>query len=98
MTKAQFLALTGQTLTQTNVSVALLQPGTQYYPRINSLDVRLSKKVSFGPRSLTVAVDAFNALNNNAITATTQIFGSSLGRVNGILPPRIIQLGGTLNF
>ena len=99
LTKAQFAALApGKTLTQTNVSVALQQPGLDYYPRINSLDVRLSKKVSFGPRSLTLAVDAFNALNNNAVTATTQVFGTSFGRINGILPPRIIQLGGTLNF
>ena len=99
LTKAQFAALApGKTLTQTNVSVALEQPGTDYYPRINSLDLRLSKKVSFGPRSVTLAIDAFNALNNNAVTATTQVFGSSFGRVNGILPPRIIQVGGTLNF
>ena len=99
LTKAQFAAAApGNTLTQTSVSTVLEQPGVDYYPRINSLDIRLSKKVAFGPRSVTFAIDAFNALNNNAVTATTQVFGASYGRVNGILPPRIIQIGGTLNF
>ena len=99
LTRSQFAARApGQTLTQPTASVALLQPGTEYFPRLNTLDIRISKKVSFGPRSVTLAIDAFNALNNNVVTDTTQVFGASLGRVNGILPPRIIQLGGTLNF
>jgi len=99
VTRAQFAALApGQTLTQNNAQVMLQQPGTEYFPRINSLDIRLSKKVSFGPRSVTLAIDAFNALNANPVLDKVQTFGASYNRVNGILTPRIIQIGGTLNF
>ena len=48
ISKAIFKTATGQTLTQTSVLVQLLQPGTVYLPAINTVDVRLSKKVQMG--------------------------------------------------
>ena len=62
------------------------------------LDVRISKPLRFGSRSITPQLDVFNLTNadtavaNNAVTGNTYLFPSE------ILSPRIIRLGFSLNF
>ena len=55
---ATFRTLTGQTLTQTSVIAQLLQPGTVYLPRVNSVDFRLSKKLNIGKAKLATSMVA----------------------------------------
>jgi hypothetical protein len=98
LSPAAFKTLTGATLTQAQVQAALLQPGTVYLPRINSMDLRFSKKVTVGRCKLTGNLDLFNMFNANPVTAYTQTFGASFGKVNGILPGRLLGVGGTFNF
>ena len=89
---------TGQTLTQTSVSVPLLQPGTVYLPAISTVDVRFSKRVQIGKARLQGQFDIFNAGNANAVTGTTTAYGSSYGKISNILSARLIQVGGTFSF
>jgi hypothetical protein len=93
-----FKALTGQTLTQTQVIAELRQPGTTYLPRINTTDIRFSKSVTVGKMRFQGHVGMFNGFNVSPITDITQTYGASYGKVNGILPARIVEIGGTLNF
>jgi hypothetical protein len=98
ISKAIFKTATGQTLTQTSVLVQLLQPGTVYLPAINTVDVRLSKKVQVGKVRVQGQLDIFNAFNANTVTGYTQTFGASYQSVSNILSARILQVGGTLTF
>jgi Carboxypeptidase regulatory-like domain len=98
ISKAIFRTATGQTLTQTSVLVQLLQPGTVYLPAINTVDVRLSKKVQVRKVRVQAQFDIFNALNANPVTGYTQTFGASYQNVSNILSARIMQIGGTLTF
>jgi hypothetical protein len=93
-----FKALTGQTLTQTQVIAELRQPGTMYLPRINTTDIRFSKNLTVGKMRLQGHLGMFNGFNVSPITDITQTYGASYGKVNGILPARTVEIGGTLNF
>ena len=97
-----FKTATGQTANfasgTTSVSLKLVQPGTVYLPRVTSMDLRLSKRITVGRYKLEGRVDGFNILNANPITSNTQTYGAKLGQVTGILTGRLIQVGGTVNF
>jgi hypothetical protein len=67
-------------------------------PRINTTDIRFSKSVTVGKMRLQGHVGMFNGFNVSPITDITQTYGASYGKVNGILPARIVESGGTLNF
>jgi hypothetical protein len=93
-----FRNLTGQTLTQTSALVALLQPGSVYLPAINTVDLRLSKRMQLGKARLQGQFDIFNALNANPVTGYTQTLGASYLKVSNILTARLFQVGATLTF
>jgi hypothetical protein len=95
---AAFRTLTGQTLTQTSVIVRLVEPGTLYLPRLNLMDIRVSKRVQIGKYRLQGQFDAFNVTNANTVTGQTQTFGASYGRVSDIVLGRVFAIGGTLTF
>ena len=93
-----FKAGTGQTLTQTSVAVALIQPGMIYLPRLSTVDIRLSKRVQIGRYRVQGQMDIFNALNANPVTGYTTTYGSTYKRVSSILSARLFQVGGTFTF
>ena len=93
-----FKTLTGQTLTQTSVTVKLLQPGTTYTPRVTQIDLRLTKRVQIGRYRLEGRIDAFNVLNASPVTAYTQTHGANYLKVTDILSGRVIAAGGTFSF
>ncbi len=95
---ATFRTLTGQTMTQTQVIVRLLQPGTAYTDRVTTVDIRLSKRVQIGRCRLEGRFDAFNALNANPVTGYTQTFGTSYKKISDILSGRVLAAGGSLSF
>lgn len=55
-------------------------------------------QVAVGKMRLQGHVGMFNGFNVSPITDITQTYGASYGKVNGILPARIVEIGGTLNF
>jgi hypothetical protein len=67
--------------------------------RISRLDLRLSKVFNFTSRiRLQLNLDAYNALNSNAVRAVNINYGSAWTRPTQILDPRIFQLGGQISF
>lgn len=80
-------------------SVPLIEPFTQFEARRNQFDVRVSKIVRLGSRlRLQANVDAFNVLNNAAITIRNNTFGTAWGQPQAIVEARLIQIGGQLTF
>jgi len=79
----------------------LVQPGTIYGSRINTLDVRLAKVLKLGRAKSTVGFDLYNIFNVNPGTAFNQTF--SVGnptylRPTAILNPRFVRLNVTVDF
>jgi hypothetical protein len=85
-------------LTQTSVTVQLIEPGTKYLDRWNQVDVRLAKKLRVGHADLQGRFDVFNLFNSNAILSVTQTLGPSLDRPTRIMQGRLFAVGAQVNF
>jgi hypothetical protein len=62
------------------------------------VDVRFSKRVSIGLARLEGTLDVFNLLNANHVVGQIEAIGSTIGRPNRILAPRIVRFGVTARF
>ena len=91
-------ALVAPTLTQTSLSVSLVQPGTQFLGRHNQLDFGLRKLFRTGKLQWSGQVDIFNLLNTAVIKGETTQFGPSFGRPTSILQPRTLRLAAQMRF
>ena len=80
------------------VTLRLEPLGASREPNLNVLNLRGSKKFTFGRRRLEIDVDVFNALNTNSATSITMASGPTFGAISVIVPPRIARFGLTLAY
>ena len=80
------------------VGVRLNEPGTEYLPAVNQLDISLSSSFSVGKVIVRPAFDLFNALNVGTVLSQTNIFGPSLGNPRTLLFPRVARFGARIEF
>jgi len=85
-------------LTVATLNVRLTEPGSMYYPAVNQMDLSLGKTFRYRGTRITPKVDVFNALNVNTVTSEIQTYGPTLGRLTGILNPRLWRFGGSIDF
>jgi hypothetical protein len=81
-----------------NVSVNLVEPGTLFGDRINQLDLRFAKVLTYGRTRTNVGVDLFNALNTNTPLSYNQTFGSAWLRPNSVLQARFVKLSAQIDW
>jgi hypothetical protein len=86
------------TLTQTSVTVPLLEPGTKYLDRWNQIDLRLARRFEIGRLKLQGQFDVFNLLNASSVLSVVETFGTSLDRPSSILQGRLFAVGAQLTF
>jgi hypothetical protein len=81
-------------------NINLVTPGDVYGDRINQLDFRASKILRFGRMRMQIAVDLYNALNDNAIESYNQAFiaGGAWLTPQGILTARFAKITAQLDF
>ena len=91
-------AQTGQTLTQSQIVVPLIAPGTKFLGRQNQLDLRMKRVFAFKGRQFEAQFDVFNSLNANPILTVNQTFGTALDRPASVLQGRLIRLGLQAKF
>ena len=84
--------------TATSMNVALLAPGSDYYGRLNQLDLGFRKLFRFGRYQYSAQADLFNFTNNGYVKAETLAYGSSLGRPLSNLQPRTLRLAVQMRF
>jgi hypothetical protein len=87
----------------TTVTVPLVAPFTQFEPRRNLLDLRISKAIAMGARArLKVNLDLYNVLNDASILEINSNYGpgwlQGQGRGGGIILSRLMQVGGQFTF
>jgi hypothetical protein len=91
-----------------NVTLNVALPGDVYPPRLNTVDLRLSKILRFGRTRSNVGIDLYNLFNANTGTVFNNTFGSMQGdgSVNGttwlrptsILNARLVRFNATIDF
>ncbi len=82
-------------------TVNLVQPGTLYGPRINTVDLRIAKVLNLGRARTTAGIDLYNAFNRNPGTAFNQTFSAGSTtylRPTTILQPRFVRFNVTVDF
>lgn len=62
------------------------------------VDLRFAKRITVGQARLEGTLDLFNLLNANHVTGQVEAIGSTIGRPNRVLTPRIIRFGVTARF
>ena len=91
-------AQTGQTLTQAQIIVPLIAPGTKFLGRQNQLDLRVKRVFAFKGKQLEAQFDVFNSLNANPVLTQNQTFGTALDRPASVLQGRLIRMGLQAKF
>jgi hypothetical protein len=97
LSAANFRTQTGVALSQASVTMRLTQPGTEYLPRVNQLDLTLSK--SFPVRKVRVSpeISLFNLLNANPVLSQSTAY-PNVGVPLRILDGRLIRFQAQLKF
>jgi hypothetical protein len=85
-------------LSQSQISVPLVAPGSRYIERLTQLDLRVGKTVRVRGMELQAALDVFNATNSDAVFNEVQTFGSSLGRPTDVIQGRLFRVGMQMKF
>jgi hypothetical protein len=84
----------------TNVTINLIEPGSEYGDRINQLDFRIAKNFTFGSTRSMVSADLYNVMNANPVLSYNNSFtpnGPWL-QPNSILTGRLIRISVDFNF
>jgi hypothetical protein len=84
----------------TNVTINLIEPGSQYGDRINQLDFRIAKNLNFGSTRSMLSADLYNVLNANPVISYNNNFtpnGPWL-QPNSILTGRLVRVSVDFTF
>ena len=83
-----------------NITINLIEPGTLYGNRVNQLDFRAAKILTFGSTKTMVGVDLFNALNSGAILTYNNNFvpGGTWLQPISILSGRMVKFSAEFTF
>jgi len=78
----------------------LIQPGTFYGPRVNTVDLRAAKVLKFGRYTATGGVDLYNLFNSNTGLTFNQNYGTGATYLAPltILTARFVRLNLTVDF
>jgi hypothetical protein len=83
-----------------NVTVNLIAPGSMYGDRVQELDVRIGKRLTFGRSHALVSLDVYNVMNENAVLAYNTTFvpqGTWLQPLT-IQTPRFFRITAEIEF
>ncbi|HEX3703245.1 MAG TPA: hypothetical protein VHU82_07940, partial [Vicinamibacterales bacterium] len=103
MTRAQFATLCtancGTGLVRSSQTVFLSDRGDERLPTTTLLDLRLSRPFNFGQgRKIVPEIDLFNVTNRYTPTSVNTVVGGTYLQPSGIISPRIIRVGFSLDF
>ena len=80
------------------VNVELIQPGTLYGPRQQSVDFRLSKRFRFGTRRIAGNIDLYNLFNSTGIATLNTTYGPNWQRPTLVQLARYVKFGVQVDF
>ena len=80
------------------VSVALIEPNTQFEDRLNQVDFRLTKMIRIKKARLQAMFDLYNMLNANTVLSQVTTYGPNWLRPSSILAARLVKFGMQLDY
>ena len=86
------------TLSTAQVTTRLNEPGKDFLPRNNQLDLSLSRQFRSGRYSLKPELDLFNVFNVSPVTNEVTTWGPNVGQPLTILPGRLLRFGLKVDF
>jgi hypothetical protein len=72
--------------------------GSQRYPAVHTIDLRLAQRFRLGPGELELMLDGFNLTNENTVIDMGHQVNNNYGVIYQILPPRIFRVGVKYSF
>jgi hypothetical protein len=101
-TSAQIAQSLGRNLSagaNSNVTIALMKPYSQFQNRISQLDMRFLKNVRWGgTRRLQAQIDVYNVFNSATILSQRAAYGTAWQEPQIVLGGRMLKLGMQLDF
>jgi hypothetical protein len=91
-------ALVIPNMTATTYVLDLTPPGSNYYPRLNQLDLGVRRIFRIGRYQFSGQMDLFNATNSSYVKTQTTTWGPSLGQVTSTLQPITMRLALQMRF
>jgi len=91
-------ALVIPNMTVTTYVLDVAPPGSQYYERLNQLDLSFRKIFHIQKIQFSGQADLFNATNSSYIKTQTTTLGSSFGQVTSTLQPITMRLALQMRF
>jgi hypothetical protein len=98
VTSAQVLSSLGRNLVSGSATISLIQPATEFDPRINQFDVRLTRAFKLNAMRLRAIVDAYNVFNRNTALVINTAYGPNWLSPTQIMDGRLLKLGFQLEF
>jgi len=81
-----------------SATISLIQPATEFDPRINQLDLRLTRALRLNTTRLRAIVDLYNVFNRNTALVINTTYGPSWLNPTQIMDGRLLKLGFQLEF
>ncbi len=85
-------------LNQGWVTVPVEPGGSERYPNVFTIDLRIGKIFEIPMGNIEAMFDIFNLTNSNVVTGQGWTMNDSLGTITGIMPPRIARIGVKWTF
>lgn len=76
----------------------LVPPNTVYEPRLQQVDVRVSRVFALRGTRLTANLDLYNVFNASNVLNQTTRWGPAWGNVVQVMGGRLLKFGGEINF
>jgi hypothetical protein len=95
--QAQLGHLPAGALANGTTTVSLIAPETQYYDRINQLDLRFGKLLRYQRYRANVSLDLYNVFNKSTVTAASFAYTTWLAPTN-VIAPRLLKVSLTFDF
>ena len=81
-----------------NVVIDLVPPNTIFEPRLQQVDLRVSRTFVAGKARLTANLDLYNAFNASSVLNQTTRFGPQWMNVVQVMGGRMLKFGGQFDF
>ena len=78
--------------------VTLVEPNTQFEPRITQVDLRFTKLLQLGKARIRGNVDIYNILNEDAVLSQQVRYASNFRLPRAVLGGRLLKLGAQFDF
>jgi hypothetical protein len=86
-----------QTNPNATTTVSLIAPQTEYYDRLNQLDLRLGKVLRYAKTRANISLDLYNVFNKGTISGASFAYSTWLAPTS-VIAPRLMKVSLTFDF